>query len=214
MITGMRSYGQYCALAKALDLVGDRWTLLIVRELGLRGPSRYTDLQHGLPGIATNMLADRLREMEDAGIVRRDAAPPPVATALFQLTERGQELVPVLFALGRWGAALMGERAEGDEFRTHWLKYPLEQLFADAAPSEPPVTIELRTGDQPIVVEATGGAVRTHPGGADKPDAVVTGEPDVVIGLLKRRLDLREAKRRGLRVDGDAKALRRLQPLG
>jgi len=210
----MRSYGQYCALAKALDLVGDRWTLLIVRELGLRGPSRYTDLQHGLPGIATNMLADRLREMEDAGIVRRDAAPPPVATALFQLTERGQELVPVLFALGRWGTALMGERAEGDEFRTHWLKYPLEQLFADAAPSEPPVTIELRTGDQPIVVEATGGAVRTHPGGADKPDAVVTGEPDVVIGLLKRRLDLREAKRRGLRVDGDAKALRRLQPLG
>jgi len=209
----MRSYGQYCALAKALDLVGDRWTLLIVRELGLRGPSRYTDLQHGLPGIATNMLADRLREMEDAGIVRRDAAPPPVATALFQLTERGQELVPVLFALGRWGAALMGERAEGDEFRTHWLKYPLEQLFADAAPSEPPVTIELRTGDQPIVVEATGGAVRTHPGGADNPDAVVTGEPDVVIGLLKRRLDLREAKRQGLHVDGDTRALRRLQPL-
>ena len=210
----MRSYGQYCALAKALDLVGDRWTLLIVRELGLRGPSRYTDLQHGLPGIATNMLADRLREMEDAGIVRRDAAPPPVATALFQLTERGQELVPVLFALGRWGTALMDERAEGDEFRTHWLKYPLEQLFGDAAPSEPSVTIELRTGDQPIVVEATGGAVRTHPGPADKPDTVVTGEPDVVIGLLKRRLDLREAKRRGLRVDGDAKALRRLQPLG
>ena len=179
MIAGMRSYGQYCALAKALDLVGDRWTLLIVRELGLRGPSRYTDLQHGLPGIATNMLADRLREMEDAGIVRREAAPPPVATTLFQLTERGQELVPVLFALGR-----------------------------------PPVTIELRTGDQPIVVEATGGAIRTHPGGADDPDAIVTGEPDIVIGLLKGRLDLRDAKRRGLRVDGDAKALRRLQPLG
>src|SRR5437660_11334834 len=97
----MRSYRQYCALARALDLVGDRWTLLIVRELGLRGPSRYTDLQHGLPGIATNMLADRLREMEDAGIVRRDPAPPPVATALSQLTARGQALVPVACALPR-----------------------------------------------------------------------------------------------------------------
>src|SRR6266513_4531586 len=134
----MRSYGQYCALAKALDLVGDRCTLLIVREHGLRGPARYTDLQHGLPGIATNMLADRLREMEDAGIVRREAAPPPVATTLFQLTERGEELMPVLFALGRWGVALMDERGD-DEFRGYWLKYPLENLFADGSPDEPPV---------------------------------------------------------------------------
>src|SRR5947207_12707682 len=98
----MRSYRQYCALARALDVVGDRWTLLIVRELGLRGPSRYTDLQYGLPGIATNLLADRLREMEEAGIVRRREAPPPVATALFDLTEPGEGLRPVLQALGRW----------------------------------------------------------------------------------------------------------------
>src|SRR5215469_12689113 len=99
----MRSYGQYCSLAKALDAVGDRWTLLIVRELLLRGACRYTDLQHGLPGVATNLLSERLKELEEHGIVRREAAPPPVATTLYELTDAGRELEPVLKALGRWG---------------------------------------------------------------------------------------------------------------
>src|SRR5690349_25102414 len=85
----MRSYGQYCSVAKALDVVGDRWTLLIVRELLLQGPCRYTDLRNGLPGIATNLLADRLNELEGAGLVRREEAAPPVATTLFRLTEAG-----------------------------------------------------------------------------------------------------------------------------
>jgi DNA-binding HxlR family transcriptional regulator len=208
----MRSYGQYCALAKALDVVGDRWTLLIVRELAVRGPSRYTDLRHGLPGIATNMLVDRLREMEENGIVRREEAPPPIATTLFSLTERGEELRPVLFAIGQWGAPLMGERGEDDEFRSHWLKYPLERLFADATPDEPPVVVELRTGDQPMVIETTDGRIRVHAGAAEHPDAVVSGDPEVVIGLLRGQLDLRSAKRAGLRVDGDTKALARVKP--
>src|SRR4051812_3355243 len=189
----MRSYGQYCAMAKALDVVGDRWTLLIVRELAAQGPSRYTDLRNGLPGIATNMLADRLREMEQAGIVRRQEAPPPVATTLFSLTERGEELMPVLHALGRWGVAYMGEQGE-DEFRGYWLKYPLEQLFADAAPDEPPVTLELHTGDGPVVVETVDGAIRVRPGSADHPDAVISGDADVVINLLRGSVDLRGAK--------------------
>jgi DNA-binding HxlR family transcriptional regulator len=208
----VRSYGQYCALAKALDLVGDRWTLLIVRELALRGGCRYTDLRDGLPGIATNMLADRLREMEEAGIVRREAAPPPVATTLFHLTDRGQELMPALFALGRWGAALMGERRDDDEFRTHWLRFPIEELFTDATPDGPPVTIELRTGDEPMAIEAAGGVVRAHPGSAEAPDAIVAGDPDVIVGFLTGRFDLRGARRRGLKVDGDAEAVRRIQP--
>jgi len=207
----MRSYGQYCSLARALDVVGDRWTLLIVRELGVQGPSRYTDLRNGLPGIATNMLADRLREMEDAGIVRREEAPPPVATTLFSLTERGEELMPVLFALGRWGVALMGDRGD-DEWRGYWLKYPLEELFADAAPDQPPVTLELHTDDAPLVVETVDGAIRVHPGTAEHPDAVVSGEPELVISVLKGSVDLRTAKRQGLRLEGDAKALARVQP--
>jgi DNA-binding HxlR family transcriptional regulator len=97
----MRSYGQYCSVAKALDLVGERWTLLIVRELLARGPSRYTDLRSALPGIATNLLADRLRELESAGLVEREDAPPPVATTLFRLTGRGAALEPVITELGR-----------------------------------------------------------------------------------------------------------------
>ncbi len=103
----MRSYGQYCSVAKALDVIGDRWTLLIVRELLLRGACRYTDLKNGLPGIATNLLADRIRELESAGLVRREEAPPPVATTLVHLTETGAELEPVIKALGWWGIRYM-----------------------------------------------------------------------------------------------------------
>lgn len=207
----MRSYGQYCALARALDVVGDRWTMLIVRELAARGPSRYTDLRQGLPGIATNMLADRLREMEENRIVRREEAPPPVATTLFSLTERGEELMPVLFALGRWGVALMDERGD-DEWRGYWLKYPLEELFADAAPDQPPVTIELRTDDSPVTVQTVDGGVQVHAGAADSPDAVVTGDAEDVIELLKGTTDVRVARRRGVRVEGDTEALARVRP--
>ena len=209
----MRSYRQYCALARALDVVGDRWTLLIVRELGLRGSCRYTDLQHGLPGIATNMLAERLRDMEEAGLVSREAAPPPIATTLFRLTERGEELAPVLLALGRWGADLMGELGEDDEFRSHWLRYPIERLLTDGAPHESHVTIELHTGDQPMVIEVNEGTVRAEPGTATHPDVVLTGAPDVIVGLLTHRIDLRAARKRGLRVEGDVETLQRLQPV-
>ena len=103
----MRSYGQNCALAKALDVIGDRWTLLIVRELMIRDGCRYTDLRNGLPGIATNLLAERLDDLEKAGLVSREAAPPPVATTLFRLTQRGKDLEPAIAALGRWGAPLL-----------------------------------------------------------------------------------------------------------
>src|SRR5580765_7427522 len=117
----MRSYGQYCALAKALDVIGDRWTLLIVRELLLRGPCRYTDIRNGLPGIATNLLAERLRALEDAGLAGREAAPPPIAATLLRLTPRGEELRAVVHAIGRWGGALLREPGPDDEFCSHWL---------------------------------------------------------------------------------------------
>src|SRR3954453_20523847 len=103
----MRSYDEYCAIAKSLDLIGDRGTLLIVAELALRGACRYTDVRNGLPGIASNLLADRLRELERAGVIAREDAPPPIATALFRLTPRGEQLRPVLEGLTRWGVPLM-----------------------------------------------------------------------------------------------------------
>jgi DNA-binding HxlR family transcriptional regulator len=197
-------------VAKALDVVGDRWVLLIVRELMTSGPSRYTDLMKGLPGIATNLLADRLREMEKADVVRSWAAPPPVATTLFSLTERGEALRPVLEELGRWGAPMMGVPQPNNVFRSHWLVFPFDAYLTDRSPSEPPVAIEVRTGDEPMVIETTDGKVRTRRGAVEKPDAVLEGRPGLILGLLAGRFDLAEARRRGLDFKGSKKVLARI----
>jgi DNA-binding HxlR family transcriptional regulator len=206
----MRSYGQYCAVARTLDVVGDRWALLIVRELLLVGSCRYTDLRHGLPGIATNLLADRLRELEEAGVVRRTDAPPPIATTLYELTPRGLELAPVLRALGTWGAELMARPQGDDAFHSYWLAFPLGRL-TDNAPDSPPVTIQLDTGDQPMLVETVDGAVRARPGNIEHPDAVLAGPPGALIALLRGLLDLTQARRRGVRVEGSVAAIERLR---
>jgi DNA-binding HxlR family transcriptional regulator len=210
----MRTYGQYCALAKALDVVGDRWTILIVRELLIRGPCRYTDLRAGLPGIATNLLADRLRELEQAGVVAREQAPPPIASTVFQLTPRGHALQPALDALSRWGIPYMTEGpAPGDEFRGQWLAWPAEQFLADSDPSAPPITIELRAGGESVVLEAGGGEVHTRAGAVENPDAVLSGTPHAILGLLTGQVDLDEAQALGVHLEGDPRALERVQPL-
>lgn len=208
----MRSYGQYCALARALDVVGDRWTLLVVRELLARGPCRYTDLRNGLPGIATNLLAERMRELERSGLVEREEAPPPIATILFRLTSRGLELEPVVHQLGRWGGPLLAKRADTEAFRTHWLALPVRNCLRDHRPADPPVTMELRTGDEPLSIETVGGAVRTRPGPAQDPDVVLAGTPPLIVAVLTGKLDLAGARKAGLRYDGDPRVLYRLQP--
>jgi DNA-binding HxlR family transcriptional regulator len=208
----VRSYGQYCAVARALDAVGDRWAMLIVRELLLRGSCRYTDLRNGLPGIATNLLADRLHDLEDAGVVHRVDAPPPIASTLYELTPRGSELAPVLHALGTWGAELMVAPQGADAFLSHWLAFPISRL-TDNAPGDPPITIEVRTGDQPMIVETVDGNVRARPGSAEHPDAVLAGAPDIVIAVLRGSLTIAEAQRRGLHVDGNPAVIHRLQPV-
>jgi DNA-binding HxlR family transcriptional regulator len=211
-MVSMRSYREYCAIAQALDVVGERWSLLIVRELLIRGPSRYTDLRYGLPGIATNLLADRLRELEQAGVIRREEAPPPVATTLFHLTERGKELEPVLKALGRWGGPLVARPIDNEEFRSHWLALPLELHLMDHSPEEPPITIEVHTAELPMLVETRDGGVHVRPGTSNHPDAVITGTPSQVLGVFTKQLDLATAKKRGLKFVGDVGALRRVQP--
>lgn len=206
----MRSYGQFCSIAKALDAVGDRWTLLIIRELLLRGPSRYTDLKSGLPGIATNLLSDRLRDLESAGLIQREEAPPPVATALFSLTEAGAELEPVLRALGWWGLRYMTEVAEGDAFRSQWFDFPLSFFLRDRDPEGPPLSIELRTADDPVVIEVSGGEVRTRPGTAASPDLVLSGEPRSILGLFWGKITVTEAAALGLEITGDESVLQRV----
>jgi DNA-binding HxlR family transcriptional regulator len=206
----VHSYGQYCALAKALDVLGGRWTLLIVRELLIR-PCRYTDLRNGLPGIATNMLAERLRELKDAGVIESEEAPPPVATTVFRLTPWGRELEAVLKLLGSWGAPLLAQAGKGDRFCPHWLVLPIGLYLQDCAPEGPPVCIELRTGDEPLTVEIAQGRVQARPGAAKNPDLVLTGSPQATMGLLFGQLDWKAAQRAGLKSDGDLGALRRIR---
>ena len=208
----MRSYDEYCAIAKSLDVVGDRWTLLIVRELAQRGPSRYTDLRNGLPGIATNLLADRLRELEHAGVIEREEAPPPIATTLFRLTPRGAALRPILDDLMRWGIPLMTQQPATDAVQSGWLSMALGVVLKDRRPGDAPVALELRTGDQPIVIEARDGAVRTRLGPTVDADATITGPPMPILGLVLGALQLPAAETLGVTYDGDPALLERIGP--
>jgi DNA-binding HxlR family transcriptional regulator len=205
----MRSYDEYCAIAKSLDVVGDRWTLLIVRELAIRGPSRYTDLRNGLPGIASNLLAERLRDLERAGVIAREEAPPPIATALFRLTPRGDQLRPLLADLVRWGIPLMTEDNDGDAVQSHWLAWALELMLTDRQPDGAPLTLELQTGDGPIVLTTQDGAVRAQVGHAESPNAVIAGPPRPILGLLLGLIQLADAEASGVTYGGDPGILER-----
>jgi DNA-binding HxlR family transcriptional regulator len=208
----VRSYGEYCSIAKALDVVGDRWTFLIIRELLIRGACRYTDLKDGLPGIASNLLADRIRELEAAGLIRREEALPPVATTLFHLTEAGGELAPALDAIGRWGVRYMMAPAEGDQFRGHWFAFPVSFFLLDRDPDGPPVSIELRTAGSPAVVEVSGGSVTTRVGTAAAPDLVLRGEPRLILALFSGYLTAADVADLGLEISGDVGVLQRVLP--
>jgi DNA-binding HxlR family transcriptional regulator len=201
----VKSYRQYCGLARGLDLIGDRWVLLIVREL-LAGPRRYSELLDGLPGIATNLLAERLRSMEDNGLVTK------ATDDRYQLTERGAGLRDVVYAIGRWAYPLMGDMGSGETFRSHWIVHPLTALFPGEDPSRPELAIEVRCADRPMTVRSSGGRVTVEPGPAAAPDLVLTGPPDAVIGLFARRIDAATAKERGVAITGDARRLRKLRP--
>ena len=206
----MRSYNEYCAIAKSLDVVGDRWTLLIVRELAERGACRYTDLRNGLPGIASNLLAERLRELEHADVIAREDAPPPIASTLFSLTPRGEQLRPVLDGLTRWGVPLMIEQDPNDAVRSHWLAAALELMLTDRQPDAAPVTIELQTGDQPISIEIRYGLIRTSLVQGGSANATLAGPANPIMGLLLGLLDLADADARGVSFQGDPAILDRI----
>ncbi len=209
----MRTYGQYCSIARALDVAGDRWTLLIVRELLLQGPCRFTDVKNGLPGIAANLLSARLKELEDAGLLSREDAPPPVATVLYTLTEDGVALEPVLQALGRWGLRYMADERPDDAFQARWLAYAPAWFTTDADPGAPPAVIQLIASGQQAVIEVGGGQVRTRTGRAADPDLVLDGPPRAVLGLLTGVLDIDAATSLGLAVRGRRDVLARLRPV-
>jgi DNA-binding HxlR family transcriptional regulator len=193
----VRQYGQFCALAKALDVVGDRWTLLIVRELSIR-PCRYTDLRDGLPGIATNLLAERLRSLEAAGVIASHAEAPPIAATLYRLTDRGEGLLPAMGALGRWGLPLVRERQPADEFRPRWMVPAMWAIFGEIdAHDLAPLSVVLTVDDEPLTVRIEQDRVRAELGAVGNPDLEVSCDSDTAFGLLSGGLELNETARTG-----------------
>src|SRR6476661_31064 len=160
----MRSYDDPCGIARALDAVGERWSLLVVRELVL-GPKRFTDLQHGLPGVSTDILAARLRGLEEAGVVRRAALPPPAAAKVYELTDRGRELEPVLHALGRWGSAQPMPEG-GRELGADAFLVALQTLW-DGGPKDS--TIALTLGDEAFAAKIRHGDLELRRGAPEDP---------------------------------------------
>ncbi|HEU4450953.1 MAG TPA: helix-turn-helix domain-containing protein [Gaiellaceae bacterium] len=191
-----KRYDHYCPVAHALDLVGERWALLVVREL-MRGPQRYTDLAEHLPGIGTNVLASRLRDLEAAGVVARRRLPPPAASQVYELTDYGHGLRAVLRELALWGARSLGPPEDEDELYAGWLANAVDTVLA---PIAPPGRFEFRVGDE--VASLVDG--EAQPGPIEEPDVVVEGDPDGVYHLfVDRRLDL-------VSVRGDSELLERL----
>jgi DNA-binding HxlR family transcriptional regulator len=200
-----RDYGQYCGLARSLDVVGDRWNLLIVRQL-LMGPARYGELREGLSGIATNLLTDRLRSLETAGVIERRLSGDAGAIT-YALTPWGAQSREPINALVRWSTPLMIRGPEGDEFRPEWLLVALPVLFEGRAPTDQSVTVG-------IVVDGGMAQLRATESGIDvgKPDgceldAVLTADAPLVVGLAAGVLSLNDVAAL-VAIDGDESAVR------
>ncbi|HUF02196.1 MAG TPA: helix-turn-helix domain-containing protein [Gaiellaceae bacterium] len=174
----MKKYGHYCPMAHALDLVGERWSLLVVRELLEEGPLRYTDLHHRLTGCGTNILAARLKDLERGGVVRRRRLPPPAASTVYELTEYGEGLRSVMHELAHWGARSLGPPATANALEPGWLAGALRIAL-------PPTSacIEFRIGDE-VAFVADGDAFA---GAAENPEAVVEGDVSEFYDLLVNR---------------------------
>ncbi|MGY4101257.1 winged helix-turn-helix transcriptional regulator [Nocardia sp. R16R-3T] len=187
-----RSYSHYCGLARALDVVGDRWNLLIVRQL-LVAPARYRELLEGLPGVATNLLSDRLRDLEAAGVVERRLADEGNAVT-YALTPWGAGLREPIEGLIRWSAPLMAQSLDGDRFRLEWLAVALPALLGGRVEAGRPATVGVGIDGQLLQVRATGSGVDVGPYDGRVLDAVVRAEAAIILGLAAGMLDLGEVR--------------------
>lgn len=195
-------------MAKALDIVGERWTLLVVREL-LDGPKRYTDLMDGIPGIATDMLAARLKTLEDADLVVRRTLPPPAPATVYELTEFGHGLEPVLHELAKWGSHLLGKRKD-EAFRIGWLSMPLRMMFrADRAEGEP-ITVQFESGGEAMYMRVENGRMETITGTAKDAEVVINGDIATLALAARDRAAAAEAVAKGrLHVTGRKEDIKR-----
>jgi DNA-binding HxlR family transcriptional regulator len=192
----MKRYDQYCPVCHALGLVGERWALLVVREL-LKGPKRYTDLLDGMPGIGTNVLAARLRELEESGVVRKRKLPPPAASTVYELTEYGRELEEPLYALARWGARSMSPPASDEEFYPDWGLNAFAALFDPAAARGLTGTHVVRVDDDAYSVQLDDGKVHVETGASDEAELDFTTDRETFFGLASGELAPRAALAEG-----------------
>ena len=202
MATTARTYGEACGIPRALDRIGERWALMIVRELVL-GPKRFTDLRTGLPAVSPNVLSQRLRELEGYGVVRKRKLPPPAASTVYELTEWGAELEHVLKALGRWGARaplLPGEPVMS--FDAHILSF--RTLFDPARADGLEARVLLHLGERDFRAVVSGGEFEIAEGALDDPDAVITSDHGTALAVAHGRASLDEAEAAGaLTITGD-----------
>lgn len=183
-----RRYDQYCPVCHALELVGERWALVIVREL-LKGPKRYTDLLEGMPGVGTNVLASRLRELEANGIVAKRRLPPPAASTVYELTEYGRELEEPLYALARWGARSLPPPDKGQDFYPDWGLNAFAALLDPDAARGLSATYVVRVADDVYTVRLEDSTVHVEAGAAENPDLDFTATQEMFFGLASGDLD-------------------------
>jgi DNA-binding HxlR family transcriptional regulator len=202
-----RTYQEACGIPRALDRIGERWSLMVVRELML-GPKRFTDLRTGLPHVGPDVLSQRLRDLEEAGVLVRRKLPPPAASQVYELTDWGRELEDVLMALGRWGArAPAAPEGCGMSFDAHLLS--LRTLFDPGLAEGFETALELRLGDERFRA-IVAGDLTLERGEVSDPDAVVTTDHETLLAVSHRRLALNEAEASGdMKVEGDREAAER-----
>ncbi|MBF6440176.1 winged helix-turn-helix transcriptional regulator [Nocardia cyriacigeorgica] len=176
-----RSYDHHCAVSRALEVVGDRWNLLVVREL-TAGPRRYSDLFADLPGISTDVLAARLKDLERDGILTRRRVGPRATTAMYELTDAGARLRPVLEALSVWGTPLLGERRSTDAVRAHWFALPLGRAVAEHLPAG---TVTVHIGETTFHYVITDTGLTHHDGAAEDPDLEVRLDLEAVTEIVR-----------------------------
>jgi DNA-binding HxlR family transcriptional regulator len=204
-----RNYGDSCGIARALDLIGERWALLVVRELVL-GPKRFTDLRAGLPGVSADVLAQRLRELEAASVLARRTLPPPAAARVYELTAWGRELEPALQALGRWGSQAP-LAAEALPLSADAAVVALQTMFDASAAGGLDAAYELRLGDKPFAIQVGGGRLQAHQGAADHAAATISTDTGTLVSVLWHGRPLKEAIASGsLTIVGDGPAAERL----
>jgi DNA-binding HxlR family transcriptional regulator len=208
-----RTYSQHCGLARALDIVGERWTLLLVREL-LIGPKRFKDLLEGLHGISPNLLAARLKELEADGLLRRASLPPPVSVPVYELTPLGQALEPVLIALGRWGFNLLGAPCDRDTFNPAWVALAMKTLFEPQQARGVQEVYEFHIGRDVFHTIVDDGHLEVRHGLAYRPACVLRVDPDTFMAIGARDLTLDEAVDSGrAQVTGDPAAWQRCRAI-